>query len=250
MPLFLTKTFIAARRLPGYGYDRMLEILHREIRHMDYMICSAACQLATTTDRPSLEPGQDRPVADNCYPGWGPRLRPPMVYVKREIYLYGSYHGQFGLPVPPDTMAYLTNKVIENAVVYDHYQKTYERVYAFEMFYEKDPYDIFLAGARPLLTIENRACTGGRELILFRDSGSSIAPLLLPAFPRSSWWTCATSPPPCWLNISTSRKRGMCSFFTAPRSSTPAGCSSDIFFCHLEQPRYELVAVGGRAELL
>jgi hypothetical protein len=109
-----------------------------------------------------------------------------MVYVKREIYpFYGSYHGQLGLPVPPDTMAYLTNEIIENAVVYDHERGTYGPVYATEMFYGKDPYDIFLAGARPLLTIENPACAGRKELILFRDSfGSSIAPLLLPGYSR------------------------------------------------------------------
>ncbi|HOJ83609.1 MAG TPA: DHHW family protein [Bacillota bacterium] len=181
--------FIAAREgYPAMDYDRMLEILHREIRHMDY-IDLFSCLSIGDYYRTDHHWSQDRivRVADKLLSRMGAQAPASgMVYVKREIYpFYGSYHGQLGLPVPPDTMAYLTNKVIENAVVYDHYQKTYERVYAFEMFYEKDPYDIFLAGARPLLTIENPACAGRKELILFRDSfGSSIAPLLLPGYSR------------------------------------------------------------------
>ena len=43
-----------------------------------------------------------------------------------------------------------------------------------------DKYDVYLSGATPLITIENKDGSNEKELLLFRDSfGSSIAPLLL-----------------------------------------------------------------------
>ena len=43
----------------------------------------------------------------------------------------------------------------------------------------KDLYDVYLSGARSLLTIENPNAATDRELIVFRDSfGSSMVPLL------------------------------------------------------------------------
>ena len=48
-----------------------------------------------------------------------------------------------------------------------------------------DPYEFFLSGPISLLTMENPATEGSRELILFRDSfGSSIAPLLLDGYSK------------------------------------------------------------------
>ena len=47
-------------------------------------------------------------------------------------------------------------------------------------FSNVDPYDVFLGGALPLLTISNPNQQNGKQLVLFRDSfGSSIAPLLV-----------------------------------------------------------------------
>ena len=44
----------------------------------------------------------------------------------------------------------------------------------------KDLYDVFLSGAKSLLTIENPNAATDKELIVFRDSfGSSIVPLLV-----------------------------------------------------------------------
>jgi hypothetical protein len=43
-----------------------------------------------------------------------------------------------------------------------------------------DPYDVYLDGAKPLISLTNTKATSGKELIIFRDSfGSSLAPLLL-----------------------------------------------------------------------
>jgi hypothetical protein len=44
----------------------------------------------------------------------------------------------------------------------------------------RDLYDVFLSGAKPLLTIENPNAATDKELIVFRDSfGSSLVPLLV-----------------------------------------------------------------------
>jgi hypothetical protein len=48
-----------------------------------------------------------------------------------------------------------------------------------------DPYDLFLAGPAPLITIENKNCQREKELYIIRDSyGSSLAPLLTEAYSK------------------------------------------------------------------
>lgn len=94
----------------------------------------------------------------------------------------GSYAGASAFFTQPETLYYLTNDVIESAVVYDYEKQDTVSIYSWEKLEEGiDPYDFFLWGARALLTIKNpSAKEDGRKLLLFRDSfGSSIAPLLL-----------------------------------------------------------------------
>ncbi|HKL98870.1 MAG TPA: DHHW family protein [Mobilitalea sp.] len=102
-------------------------------------------------------------------------------YQEKSLYpFYGSYYGQAALKIDPDTLVYLTNDLIENASVYDHIDETYHKVYLEDKFGTVDSYDIFLSGAKSLLTITNPAADTNKELVIFRDSfGSSIAPLLL-----------------------------------------------------------------------
>lgn len=54
-----------------------------------------------------------------------------------------------------------------------------------DKFYGIDPYDLFLAGPQPLITIENPNAKTDKELFLFRDSfGSSLAPLFTSAYAK------------------------------------------------------------------
>ena len=83
-----------------------------------------------------------------------------------------------------ETMTWLFDDAIENAEVsyYDHPET--KAVYNTAHLSE-NPYDLFLEGATPLLTIDNPQCATGRTLILFRDSfGSSLAPLLINQYSR------------------------------------------------------------------
>lgn len=96
---------------------------------------------------------------------------------------YGVYYGQAALPMESETLVYLQNEVTDNAVVTGPELQGEQPVYAPEKFDGMDGYDVFLHGAQAVQKLENPLAETDRELILFRDSyGSSIAPLLLPAY--------------------------------------------------------------------
>lgn len=94
--------------------------------------------------------------------------------VTLETPFYGVYVGQSALSVKPDRLSYLTNSAIEGYKV-----SGAKAVYDLEKAQSRDPYEMFLSGNQPLITVKNPANTSGKRLIFFRDSfGSSIAPLL------------------------------------------------------------------------
>ena len=98
---------------------------------------------------------------------------------------YGVYYGQAALPMEPDTLKYLTNEMLEDCVVYsyDTGKPVEIPMYDMEKAEGKDPYEMFLSGTRPILTIENPHAETEDELIVFRDSfGSSLVPLLMEGY--------------------------------------------------------------------
>lgn len=93
---------------------------------------------------------------------------------------YGVYYGQAALPMDPETMYLLESPLLDLCTVYDWESGKTLKVYDRTKLDSKDLYDVFLSGARSLLTIENPAAATDRELIVFRDSfGSSMVPLLV-----------------------------------------------------------------------
>ena len=104
-----------------------------------------------------------------------------------DIPFRGVYSGQYALNVPADTIKYLTNDTINNAVVtyYDTGVPRAGEMYNMDKASGKDPYEMFLSGTMPLVTLENPNGTTGNHLILFRDSfGSSLAPLFLEGYDK------------------------------------------------------------------
>ena len=92
---------------------------------------------------------------------------------------YGVYYGQAALPMEPETLYLMESKLLESCTVYDHETGKTGLVYDRTKLDSRDLYDVYLSGARALLTIETGANTQ-RELIVFRDSfGSSMVPLLV-----------------------------------------------------------------------
>lgn len=101
--------------------------------------------------------------------------------IQSERPFYGVYYGQAALPMEPDTLTWLESETLRQCTVYDYETGKTGVVYDTAKLTEsRDPYDVFLSGARALLTIENPNAKTDRELIVFRDSfGSSMVPLLL-----------------------------------------------------------------------
>ena len=107
--------------------------------------------------------------------------------VEMELPFYGVYYGQAALPMEPDTLKYLTNEMLEGCKVYSYETgKPVEiPMYDMEKAEGKDPYEMFLSGTRPILTIEKPQAETEEELIVFRDSfGSSLVPLLMKGYKK------------------------------------------------------------------
>ena len=98
---------------------------------------------------------------------------------------YGVYYGQAALPMEPETMYILESDLLADCTVYDYETGKTGAVYDLTKLDSRDLYDVYLSGARALLTIENPHAENDRELIVFRDSfGSSLVPLLVQDYAR------------------------------------------------------------------
>ncbi len=99
----------------------------------------------------------------------------------------GVYLGQSALPFEADTIKYLTNDVLSSAKVYYYDTGIREEgtLYNMEKAKGKDPYEMFISGTTPLVEIDNPMAVSGKKLVVFRDSyGSSLVPLLVPAYEK------------------------------------------------------------------
>jgi len=181
--------FVASQN--GYlsmDYDRLLEIMNENVKNMKYI---NLFNLLTIEDyyKTDIHWSQDKiiDIADKLLKEMGSDyLASNAKYTIKELYpFYGSYYGQAAVKLEPDTIVYLTNDLIENAIVYDHIDKTYSKVYMLDKFGSIDSYDLFLSGAKSLLSVSNPSCSSSKELVIFRDSfGSSIAPLLIEGYSK------------------------------------------------------------------
>ena len=97
----------------------------------------------------------------------------------------GVYYGQCGLPLKTDEICYIQNNSLNSCTVFDYETNAEIPVYDMEKAAGKDAYEMYLAGPKSLLTIENPQASTDKELILFRDSfGSSISPYFVEAYKR------------------------------------------------------------------
>ncbi|MBR5236464.1 MAG: hypothetical protein IKW06_03740 [Clostridia bacterium] len=106
---------------------------------------------------------------------------------KLDYPFYGVYAGQLALPTKSDEIVYLTNDTLDACCVtyYDTGIGKEGLLYNMEKAYGKDPYEMFLSGTTPLVTIENPNAKTDKELVIFRDSfGSSLAPLLAEGYAK------------------------------------------------------------------
>jgi len=93
---------------------------------------------------------------------------------------YGVYYGQAALPMAAEKLYLMESELLKDCKVYDHETGKTGSVYDWSKLDSRDLYDVYLSGARALLTIENPGAATDKELIVFRDSfGSSLVPLLV-----------------------------------------------------------------------
>ncbi len=102
---------------------------------------------------------------------------------------YGVYYGQSALPLKPDTINYLTSDILDGCTVKIAHPQSgmpmNSTMYNMDRAYGKDPYEMFLSGATPVVVIENPNAATDKELVIFRDSfGSSIAPLMAEGYAK------------------------------------------------------------------
>ena len=84
-------------------------------------------------------------------------VQPCMTAIFLDKPFYGVYYGQLAMPFGPDTIKYLTNDAISNAKVlyYDTGIPKAGDMYNMQKANSKDPYEMFLSGVAPVITIEN-----------------------------------------------------------------------------------------------
>ncbi len=86
----------------------------------------------------------------------------------------GNYAHRSNLKVESDSLFYLKADYITNFWI-DERVKTYD----VEKLTTDEPYEFFLSGNQPVVTINNKMCKNGDRLIVFRDSfACAFAPLL------------------------------------------------------------------------
>lgn len=174
---------------PSMDYSKMINILNEEIIDAKYIDLFDVLSLEDyySTDTHWRQENLDEVVK---------KLSGEMSFVYEGIKsidekspFYGVYYGQSALPLASDTLKYVYNDSIKNAKVKYLNETTLQmeegNIYELEKFNGNDSYDLFLSGAKSLITIENEKCLSDKELIIFRDSyGSSLTPLLVSGYKK------------------------------------------------------------------
>lgn len=102
-----------------------------------------------------------------------------------DVPFYGVHCRQSDIDIEPDTLVYLDNSQLSECRAFDAETSSYSDVYNMELASGDDPYEIFLSGAKSLLTVENPNASTDKELVIFRDSfASSLAPLLAEGYSK------------------------------------------------------------------
>lgn len=92
----------------------------------------------------------------------------------------GAYRDRIPAGTAPETITWLTNEATDAARAEDIQNPDDTAVYTESALTTDVPYDLFLHGASPLITVTSPQAATDRELIVFRDSfASALTPLLL-----------------------------------------------------------------------
>ena len=113
-------------------------------------------------------------VAERIGDSMGVDVEQEYEQIPLDALFYGVYVGQSALKCKPDTIYYLQNDMTRQFEV-----EGADAVYDMKKADGRDPYEMFLSGNQPVITIKNELNSNQKRLVVFRDSfGSAIAPLL------------------------------------------------------------------------
>lgn len=169
-----------ANGYPSMDYGELVSYLRERTDYLQYIDIFDCLELSDYY-RTDTHWRQERivDVAQRLGEGMGVTLSGQYTTRLLDKPFYGVYYGQSALPLPAEELYYLDSDVIGACRVYDFETDKETVVYDMEKARGKDPYEMFLAGPKSLMTITNPGGTADKRLIIFRDSfGSSIAPLL------------------------------------------------------------------------
>ena len=173
----------------SYDFEALVSAVRERADYMEYIDLLSVLSLADYY-RTDSHWRQERllPVAERLAGAMGAEL-PQAEYQENSLDtpFYGVYSGQSALPVSPDTLVCLTSDAMDGCTVTGYGSGKAEALPMYDMGkgQGRDPYELFLSGAQPVITIENPKAETGRELIIFRDSyASSLAPLLAGAYAK------------------------------------------------------------------
>lgn len=181
--------YLGARQgYPSLDYDRLFNLIETGVDYAEYIDITEALTIADfyRTDihwkQENLGKAAGK-IAEAL--GIDGLLTTDFRQIESKSAFYGVYAGQSALPLQPDRIICLTNDIIESCTVYNAETDLITPVYDTEKSDGRDPYDIYLSGAAPLLVVENPQARTDRELVVFRDSfGSSLVPLLLEGYAK------------------------------------------------------------------
>ncbi len=124
-------------------------------------------------------------VASKLADGMGVVCGKEFVKKKLDAPFYGVYYGQSALSTPPDIVYYMDSPMLNNCSVYDYEGNSYIDVYDMEKAEGRDAYEMFLSGAKALISIDTKGAASDNRLVVFRDSfGSSLIPYLIGSYER------------------------------------------------------------------
>ena len=173
----------------SYDFEALVSAMREKTDYMEYIDLFPALSLDDYY-RTDSHWRQERllPPAEYLAKAMGAEL-PRAEYTENTLDtpFYGVYSGQSALPVSPDTLIYLTGGAIDGCTVTGYGSGEPEMIPMYDMDKAggRDPYELFLSGSQPVVTIENSDAATSRELIIFRDSfASSLAPLLTGAYAK------------------------------------------------------------------
>ncbi len=169
---------------PAMDYQAFARYLQEKTDYMQYIDIYDCLELADyyKTDT-HWRQGKILDVARRLAEGMGISLSEEYMVQTLKTPFYGVYYGQSALPLAPDEICYLESGIFDQCRVFDYETNEEIPVYDMEKAEGRDPYEMFLAGPKSLLRVQNESADTDRRLIIFRDSfGSSIAPLLFEGY--------------------------------------------------------------------